>query len=120
MRDLNELNDYRERSTFMLERFGTMGDETCGAFNVPHPATGTKLRVIAAAGEGWDHVSVSLLNRCPNWPEMDFIKRKFFHPNEVVMQLHVGEEDHINVHPYVLHLWRPHLDAIPLPPKAFV
>jgi hypothetical protein len=89
-------------------------------FNVPHPATGTKLRVLASANDGWDHLSVSLLNRCPNWPEMDFIKRKFFRDDEVAMQLHVTPEDHINVHPYVLHIWAPHDVKIPLPPKVFV
>jgi hypothetical protein len=37
-----------------------------------------------------------------------------------VMQLHVATADHINCHPYCLHLWRPHAAAIPLPPKEFV
>jgi hypothetical protein len=36
-----------------------------GAFRVPGG-----LRVIASDGEGWDHVSVSLPDRCPTWEEM--------------------------------------------------
>jgi hypothetical protein len=35
------------------------------------------LRVIASDGEGWEHVSVSLANRCPTWDEMCFIKGVF-------------------------------------------
>jgi len=78
------------------------------------------LRIIAASGGGWDHVSVSLETRCPTWDEMDFIKRVFFKETETAMQLHVPEADHINIHPFVLHLWRPHLRKIPVPPKDFV
>ena len=50
----------------------------------------------------------------------DAVKRRFFWPHEVVMQLHPAEADHLSLHPYCLHLWRPHRVAIPLPPKEFV
>ena len=76
--------------------------------------------VIASWGGGWDHVSVSLPNRCPIWPEMDFIKSVFWHPNEVVMQLHITSKRKINVHPYCLHMWKPQTKTIPLPPRVFV
>jgi len=36
------------------------------------------LRVIASDGQGWEHVSFSLPNRCPNWREMCFIKNLFW------------------------------------------
>jgi len=78
------------------------------------------LKVLATTGEGWDHVSVSLPSRTPTWAEMDRIKRMFFRPDEVAMQLHVAVTDHINVHNYTLHLWRPTNQTIPLPPKEFV
>jgi hypothetical protein len=120
MRDLTELNSFRDRSQHVFERYGTFGDDKSGAFQIPHPATGVKLTCIAAAGDGWDHVSVSLSNRCPNWVEMEFVKRRFFRDDEVAMQLHVKVKDHINVHPYVLHLWRPHHQPIPVPPKEYV
>ncbi len=68
----------------------------------------------------WDHVSVSKTNRCPTWLEMDYIKDLFFDTDEVVMQLHVGKKDHINIHQYCLHLWRPHGQKIPLPPHSYV
>jgi hypothetical protein len=51
---------------------------------------------------------------------MEWVKRRFFKDSEVAMQLHVTPEDHININPNVLHLWRPHRLVIPLPPKAYV
>lgn len=78
------------------------------------------LAVIASWADGWDHVSVSLPDRCPTWSEMDAVKRRFFLPHEVVMQIHPAEVDHMSIHPYCLHLWRPHDAAIPLPPKWMV
>ena len=114
MRNLRELDKYR------VEHFGHMGDHEVGAFLIPGYQGGQALRVIAANGEGWDHVSVSLLDRCPSWGEMDYIKRLFFHDDETAMQLHVPHSDHINVHPYCLHLWRPHHQTIPRPPGIMV
>lgn len=103
-----------------LSEFALTTGPDGGAFQIPHPPTGVTLRVIASFGEGWDHVSVSLPNRCPNWKEMEFVKRKFFQSNEIAMQLHVPPSDHINHHPNCLHLWRPHDIEIPIPPKWMV
>lgn len=114
MRDLNELNEYR------VPLFGKLGDGEKGAFIIPGYNGGPKLRTIAAAGMGWDHVSVSLPFRCPSWGEMDYVKRRFFHDHETVMQLHVPASELINVHAYCLHLWRPHGVEIPRPPACMV
>lgn len=81
------------------------------------------LGVVASDGDElirWDHVSVSLEHRCPTWQEMCYIKRLFFKPDEVVMQLHPADKNHINTHPNCLHLWRPHDSVIPLPPLEAV
>lgn len=78
------------------------------------------MTVVASSDMGWDHVSVSRTNRCPNWIEMDFIKRMFFDDNEVCMQLHVASADHISDHPYCLHIWRPKTHSIPMPPSWMV
>jgi hypothetical protein len=51
---------------------------------------------------------------------MEQIKRLFFHAHETAMQLHVPACDHVNHHPYCLHLWRPQDAEIPRPPAAFV
>ncbi len=121
MRDLRLLDAHRVTDPNSLELFGGWpGDETCGAFLVRSPIDGGTLRVIASAGEGWDHVSVSRLGRCPNWPEMEHIKRLFFRNDETAMQLHVPPADHVNMHPYCLHLWRPLTGEIPRPPAILV
>lgn len=78
------------------------------------------LGIIASWVDGWDHVSVSRKDRCPTWDEMETVKRLFFTDDETAMQLHVPPSDHINVHPYCLHLWRPHGAAIPMPPQGMV
>lgn len=83
--------------------FGEMGNN--GAFIIPCGKVG--LRVISSNGMGWDHVSVSLSNRCPTWDEMDFIKNLFFKDDEAVMQLHPPRKNWVNNHPFCLHLWRP-------------
>lgn len=93
-----------------------------GAFWVPNK-TGKRgvlapLRVIASDGLYWEHVSVSLPERCPSWQEMCFIKHMFWDAEDAVMQLHPPESSYVNNHPYCLHLWRPvpPLQQIPLPP----
>ena len=121
MRNLNELDAYRLKNEDVIKSYGWIGDGTCGVFEIPYPKTGVKLFCIASSSLGWDHVSVSLRNRCPNWPEMSFIKRTFFSPDEVVMQLHVAEKNHVNFSETCLHLWRPNDGKIiPLPPKEFI
>jgi len=95
-----------------------------GAFLIPGPCR-RELRVIASLGDAnedipWEHVSVSLPNRCPNWDEMDFIKNLFWDGEEAVMQLHPPRSAWINNHPYCLHLWRPMDGKIPLPPSIAV
>lgn len=79
-----------------------------------------QLQIIASDQLGWDHVSVSLNHRIPNWTEMSYIKNLFFEPHEWAYQLHAPPSDHINLHPYVLHLWRPQDQEIPLPPSIMV
>lgn len=77
MFNLHLLDRYR----FFHPKMGWEGDSTCGAFSIPSPIDGAPLMVIASQGAGWDHVSVSRVNRCPNWPEMEKIRRLFFLPH---------------------------------------
>lgn len=114
------IDQFRIKTSDVIVQFGTLGDETCGLFSLPSPIDRRAMRVIASSGAGWDHVSVSRPTRCPNWTEMEFVKRTFFADDEVAMQLHVPAADHISVHPYCLHLWRPHAAAIPRPPAWMV
>lgn len=104
----------------MRHIYGDDGDDGCGAFLVPSPIDGRNLKVIATNGYGWDHVSVSREGRCPNWVEMAHVKRMFFEDNETAMQLHVPPTEHVNCHPFCLHLWRPQNVEIPRPPSLLV
>ena len=95
---------------------GDRGDRYNCCFEIPNRG----LRIILSNGAGWDHVSVSLKDRCPTWDEMEWVKRTFFEDGDTVMQLHVPIAEHINTHPYCLHLWRPHGENIPRPPAFMV
>lgn len=97
-----------------------------GAYQVRGPF-GMDLRIIASTSDldmtisqGWEHVSVSTRNRCPNWPEMCWVKDLFWRPEEAVMQLHPPQSEWISNHPYCLHLWRHITMAIPMPPSLLV
>lgn len=90
------------------------GDDSGGYFHL------NNMRIIASSAGGWDHVSVSLIDRCPTWLEMVRVKRLFFHDYECVMQLHPPEANYVNIHNFVLHLWRPQNQEIPMPPVEFV
>lgn len=120
MRDLSTLNQYRDQSLEAMFA-GTEGDSKGGFFIIPL-GSHLKAKVIAGSGAGWDHLSITILGqkRCPTWEELEHIKRMFFKPTEVAMQLHMPPSDHINNHPYCLHLWRPRTKKIPLPPSWMV
>lgn len=121
MRNLRLLDAIRDESPALIAMWGGWaGDDTCGAFIVSSPIDHAEIRVIASSGEGWDHVSASRRNRCPNWTEMEHVKRMFFRDDETAMQLHVPPSDHVNCHPYCLHLWRPQGIEIPRPPSIMV
>lgn len=121
MRNLYQLDRYRRTDRHALEQHpGWVDDGSAGMFEVPSPTDGKTLRVMATSGDGWDHISVSRRNRCPNWPEMEFIASLFLNEDETAMQLHVPASDHVNNHPYCLHWWRPHNIEIPRPDAGMV
>jgi hypothetical protein len=109
VKDLSALSDFALRA-------GIDG----GMYRLASPIDQKPLRIIASFGEGWDHVSVSRADRIPNWIEMCFVKKKFFDPEELAMQLHPAESEYINNHPRCLHLWKPHDAVIPTPPGIMV
>ena len=79
-----------------------------GAFCILLKSNGKarKFTLLASDGEDWEHVSVSLPDRCPTWGEMTYIKDLFWGEDDCVVQYHPPKEDYINNHPYCLHLWR--------------
>lgn len=117
MRNLMQLQQYR-RTDLEIQFYGSIGDSFAGCFVVP--LNGAELRCVASAGLGWDHVSVSVEGRCPTWPEMSHVFSLFAEPDETWMQLHVPAPQHVNCHPYCLHIWRPHHQVIATPPAFMV
>src|SRR5262245_3564438 len=97
-----------------------------GVFIVPanHAPHGRALKMIAADGQetGWDHVSVSLwqpnqrIKQLHTWREMCFVKSLFWDESECVVQFHPPQENYVNLHPGVLHLWKQTNGAFPMPP----
>jgi hypothetical protein len=97
-------------------------DGPVGAFRLIGP-NGGELAIISSGVDRehrWEHVSVSLKNRAPNWPEMCFVKDLFWHDDECVVQFHPPKSSYINFHPHCLHLWRPLDGLIPMPPTILV
>lgn len=105
-------------------RIDPRGDDSCGAFEIRSKTSGMMLRILASSDGGWEHVSISLPNRCPNWPEMEQVRRLFFKDDECVMQIHAPIADYVDGvkqgHPYCLHLWRPTRETISLPPRVML
>lgn len=102
------------------EKFRVLGESTDDGGMFAIPFEGRIFKVIASHGGDWNHVSVSLENRCPNWREMCFIKVLFFGEDDLVIQYHPPKSKYKNVHPYCLHLWQPQDVEIPMPPMEFV
>ena len=112
------------------KRFSTKPGDTFGLFRLASPTTGATLRIVVAGenswktdameGEPWDHVSVSRIDKVPTWEEMCYVKELFFDDTECVIQYHPPKSVYVNNHPNVLHLWRPCLSAIPMPPTICV
>ena len=94
--------------------------EDGGAFIYRRPNGDRPLMVIVSWGMEWDHVSVSARGKTPSWVEMEAVKRLCFNPDEVAMQLHVAERNHISIKHNCLHIWRPQGVVIPTPPEIMV
>jgi hypothetical protein len=81
------------------------------------------LRVMVSSGDEhmlWEHVSVSLPNRCPTWEEMAWVKSLFWREDECVLQYHPPKAEYVSFHPFCLHLWRPIDAEFPRPPMIAV
>lgn len=96
-------------------------DGNNGAFFIPNipPRLRPELRCIASDGMGWEHVSVSVLGRCPTWAEMCHIKSIFWDAEDCVLQYHPPQSEYVNNHPSCLHLWRP-IDSEVLRPHSML
>ncbi len=130
MKDLRSLSQYRRIDYDRMAGLSVADTAFCGSFLIPsaterHKGSTRRITLMCVASSAfeeltWDHVSISTAARCPTWAEMEQIKRLFFEDHETAMQLHVPPADHINNHPYCLHLWRPTHMEIPRPPGIMV
>ena len=119
-------NKYRERRHPQLKSDDSYGNN--GFFIIPHHRTsGYLYRVQASDGMLWEHVSVSVTSgirkdssRCPTWEEMCHIKNLFWDEDDCVIQFHPTQSEYVNRHKFVLHLWRPIDQVIPIPDKIMV
>lgn len=122
MNDLRTLNKYRDEEWQKACIPEGTRRSLAGAF-VIKLKSGVELSVIADNGirsPEWEHVSVSLKERCPTWEEMCQIKDLFFREDEAVIQIHPAKEEYVNIHKNCLHLWRPKNQKLPLPEKRLV
>jgi len=131
MRDLRELDKWRRRSPEVTKWFGGgYNERIAGVFDVEGICCDRirrngdlwtpTIKVMAATGDGWDHVSASLPHRCPTWGEMDALFRLFFREGETAVQFHVPRKQHVNCHEFCLHIWRPLDASIAAPPIELV
>jgi hypothetical protein len=117
MRERPKCEKFREKDS----QFASPDGADYGAFCVPFKAV--FLHIISSGHDlesGWEHVSVSLDDRCPTWPEMCFVKNLFWPPEESVVQFHPPASKGINVHEFCLHMWRPIGKELFFPPLTCV
>ena len=103
---LKFLNKHRVKTGF----YASNDDDKFGFFFIKYKLSKIPLKVMSSEfgsnQTDWEHVSVSLPNRCPTWDEMCFIKDLFWEDDQTVVQFHPPKSEYVNNHKYCLHLWR--------------
>ena len=119
--DLSYVEDFR----FSVGPYTSKKGDRYGLFKIPFESR--KLIVMVApdvliSGKltQWEHVSVSLPNRCPHWNEMAHIKGLFWNEEDVVIQFHPRKSEYVNMSPNCLHLWKWNGGEMPTPPSIYV
>jgi hypothetical protein len=119
-------NQYRNTTDPVYKSDDSYGNN--GLFIIPYQKKNIlQYRTLASNGLEWEHVSISLslpnrkmVIRCPSWEEMCYIKSLFWDEEDCVVQYHPSKDQYVNRHPYVLHLWRPINQKIPIPLKEMI
>lgn len=116
---------YRDIRTPGLASDSSFGNN--GFFIIPHyKVRNYHFRIQVSDGLSWEHISVSVgevghrQHRCPTWEEMCWVKKQFWDDGDCVIQYHPSKDQYVNLHPYVLHLWRPTNQVIPIPLKEMI
>ena len=112
-----------ERGRILTGDYASKPGAMHGAFRIFGP-TGSALAIMSSGdGDhefGWEHVSVSLQHRTPNWQEMCFVKDLFWSDEECVVQFHPPKSVYVDCHPNCLHLWKPIGATLSMPPSILV
>lgn len=107
----------------------TEAGEKRGMFLAMPGPCGERLTIVADDGTderepdvllGWEHVSVSIGRRMPNWLEMDFVKRLFWNDEQCVVQYHAPRSQWVNNMSTCLHMWRWTRGEFPMPDSLLV
>jgi len=114
---LSRANRWRVRTGRMAS------DETAGwngYFLIP--IDGQIWQIQIADGMGWKHLSATNAQKhqLPSWQIMVRLKSLFFSDEEWVVMYIPAQEDYVNDHPYVHHLWAPLDEKLPIPPIVLV
>ena len=108
-----------EKGRILVGKWGSdPQDGFNGAFElgILHIISSTGVHPAAA---GWEHVSVSVVDRCPTWEEMCIVKQLCWADTETVIQFHPKASEYVSHHPYTLHMWK-HKGGHTLPPSMLV
>jgi len=65
-------------------------------------------------GRLWVHLSVAGRDRLPTWDELVAVRDWILGPEALAIQLVPPVTEHVNIHPFCLHLWHC-ADGSPLP-----
>lgn len=63
----------------------------------------------------WMHVSLSRRDRIPSYDDMKYVKEVVIGNDRWAAQLFPPASEHVNIHPFCLHLWVPLGGPLPWP-----
>lgn len=113
-------NIFENKRLSFIEFIRNINNEcVIGGFTID-PISNKRLNFKFSRANGWEHLSVSMPNRCPNWEQMCFMKEQFWEDDEACVEYHPKKEDYVNNHNYCLHIWKPYEIELPTPPSIMV
>ena len=118
MKDIKDIFNNKRLSFLEFSR-NPKSECIIGGFTI-EPKTNKRLNFKFTKANDWEHLSVSMPNKCPSWEQMCFMKEQFWEDNEACVEYHPKKEDYVNNHNYCLHIWRPYNVELPIPPSIMV
>lgn len=62
-------------------------------------------KAVERDGKEWIHLSIAHPKRMPDYEELCEVKDEFLGKDVEAYQKFVAKKDHVNIHPFCLHLW---------------